>query len=124
MATISAQVLTSHPAIRRALHQQGVGGRAKVLRNRMIRRMVALCLFVIVLSVIQVWTRMQVLELRYAMTGMQKQVDTLQQQLSRLDHVMAALKAPERLERIAKEELGMQQPTTGQVVFIRESTQP
>lgn len=105
-----------------ALTQQGVGGRAQALRNRMIRRVVALVVLALSLSIVQVWSRMQVLQMRYAMTGMQKRVEDLRQQINRMELAVTALKAPDRLERVAREQLGLQVPTAGQVIFVREQT--
>lgn len=122
MRAITAETFAGPSMVRRVLHQQGVGGRAKALRNRMIRRAVGLLLLAMVLSIVHVWSRMKVLELRYAMTSLQKQTTELQQRINRTELVVAALKAPERLERVAKEELGMQLPAVGQVVFVQESS--
>ena len=118
--TSATQTMPMTATVGRALHQQGVGGRSKALRNRMIRRVVALCALALVLSMAQVWSRVQGLQLRYDMTGLQKRAADLQQQLNRLQMTVAALKAPDRLERVAKETLGLQLPAPGQIVFVRE----
>lgn len=120
MGVATTQALATGSPIGRALTQQGVGGRAQALRNRMIRRVVALVVLALSLSIVQVWSRMQVLQMRYAMTGMQKRVEDLQQQINRMELAVTALKAPDRLERVAREQLGLQVPTPGQVIFVRE----
>lgn len=103
-----------------ALYQQDVGGRSKILRNKMIVRVVGLCMLLCVFALAFVWSRMQVLQLRYELTGAQKNVEDVQQQINRMELAVAALKAPERLEKIGKEELGLKLPDPGQIVFVQE----
>lgn len=106
--------------VSKTLHRQDIGGRSKVLRNKTILRVVGLCMLLCVFALTFVWSRMQVLQLRYALTGAQKNVEDIQQQVNRMELAVAALKAPERLERVGKEELGLKLPDPGQIVFVQE----
>ncbi|MBI4367233.1 MAG: cell division protein FtsL, partial [Deltaproteobacteria bacterium] len=87
-----------------------------------IARLAGVCLLAVVFSVIQVWSRIKVLDLRYALTEVQKRIDQMEQQRHRLDLRIAAMTEPERLERVGREVLGLQQPAPGQIVFVREVT--
>lgn len=116
------ETLLAVPAMRRVLVQQGVGGRARGLRNRMLRRVLGLLALVVGLGMIHVWSRMQVLTLRYRLTGAQARVEQLRQQVNRLELQAAAQLAPDRLEQVAKTVLGLQLPLPGQVVIVQEGS--
>lgn len=114
------QTLSMTSTAGRLLQQQGVGQRARTLRNRMIRRAIGLVALALGLSLVHVWTRITVLELRYAMTDIARRVEGLKKEIGRAELAVTALKAPERLEAIAKDQLGLQPPGPGQVIFVQE----
>jgi len=62
-----------------------------------------------------VWTRLKAIELGYRLSKASKQHAKLLEINRRLRIEVALLKSPDRIARIASEELGMQQPRPGQV---------
>ena len=80
--------------------------------------MVVMVLLTIV-SVIHVWSRAKVIELNLQFTGIGNQLKEQQQEQNRLRLEVASLKAPARIEALAKGELGMALPADQQVVVVK-----
>jgi cell division protein FtsL len=70
-------------------------------------------------SVFHVWSRVRVVDLNLQIGEMKREMKEQQQEQSRLKLEVASLKAPNRIEALAKGELGMTLPTEQQVVVIK-----
>jgi len=70
-------------------------------------------------SVFHVWSRVEVIDLNLKITESVRFFKEEQQENKRLKVEVASLKAPARIEALAKGELGMALPTDQQVVLVK-----
>ncbi|WP_224984550.1 cell division protein FtsL [Geomonas agri] len=70
-------------------------------------------------SIFHVWSRVEVINLNLKIGEANKQFRDQQQENKRLKVEVASLKAPARIEALAKGELGMALPTDQQVVLVK-----
>jgi cell division protein FtsL len=70
-------------------------------------------------SVFHVWSRVEVIDLNLKISESSRLFKEEQQENKRLKVEVASLKAPARIETLAKGELGMALPTDQQVVLVR-----
>jgi cell division protein FtsL len=70
-------------------------------------------------SVFHVWSRVKVIDLNLQISDLNRQMKDAQQEYNRLNLEVASLKAPARIEALAKGELGMGLPTDQQVVVVK-----
>jgi cell division protein FtsL len=70
-------------------------------------------------SVFHVWSRVEVIDLNLRISESARLFKEEQQENKRLKVEVASLKAPARIEALAKGELGMALPTDQQVVLVR-----
>jgi cell division protein FtsL len=96
-----------------------------LVRERDRRRLRDLLKVVLVLTPIALaltgftWIHLQVLDAGYRIDRLEHTLHDLERQESRLRLEAAYLSNPERIERRAREELGMRPPTVDQLVFVR-----
>jgi cell division protein FtsL len=72
-----------------------------------------------VVSVFHVWSRVKLVDLNLQVGELRRELKEQQQEQGRLRLEAASLKAPTRIEALAKGELGMTLPTEQQVVVIK-----
>ncbi len=85
-------------------------------------RLLPLLAFIATICVIAlffVWSRLQVIHLEYDISSLEERLRGVQQQSQRLRLEAASLRNPSRLERIARNELGLRAPAPEQVVLVR-----
>lgn len=70
-------------------------------------------------SIFHVWSRVEVIDLNLKISEAARQFKDEQQENKRLKVEVASLKAPARIEALAKGELGMTLPTDQQVVLVK-----
>ncbi len=100
-----------------------MGTRERAMRSRLLKRVIGLMLLATVLSIVHVWSRVQVLNVRYAITDVQQRVERLSKTVAHVESLVESLQSAERLTRVAREELGLSTPTAGQVVIVRTPEQ-
>ncbi|HKK01527.1 MAG TPA: cell division protein FtsL [Desulfuromonadales bacterium] len=71
------------------------------------------------LSLFFVWSRIQVINLEYNISSLEEQLRTAQHQSRQLRLEAASLRSPARIEKIARQELGLQLPTPEQIVTVK-----
>jgi cell division protein FtsL len=81
-------------------------------------RAVAVALLVVLPAAFYVYERAQVARTGYLILQLQQEVNALQTQRDRLEATAAALKTPERIERLATAELGMVPPRQQQMAAL------
>ena len=69
-------------------------------------------------SLFFVWSRVQVTGLEYEMSQLQSTLRDLRQEKSNLRLEAASLRSPERIERVARQELHLRLPTADQVITV------
>ena len=79
-----------------------------------------ICMFIFTMvSVFHVWSRFKLVDLNLQISEISRQLSEAGQEQKRLKLEAASLKAPARIEAIAKNELEMDLPTVLQVVHVR-----
>jgi len=80
--------------------------------------MICMIVFTVV-SVFHVWSRFKIVDLNLKMSEISRQLKEADQEQKGLTLEAASLKAPARIEAIAKNELGMALPTEQQIIHVR-----
>lgn len=80
--------------------------------------MICMVVFTIV-SVFHVWSRFKLVDLNLEISEISRQLNEAGQEQKRLRLESASLKAPARIEAIARNELGMALPTEQQVIHVQ-----
>lgn len=83
------------------------------------RYLIAVMVLLTGVSVFHVWSRVEVIEQNLKISDASRQYKEEQQENQRLKVEVASLKAPGRIEALAKGQLGMALPTDQQVVVVR-----
>ena len=66
----------------------------------------------------QVWTRLQVVEMGYALSATRQVVRELEEEHQKLEMEWTALTSPARLTEMAYRRLGLERPPPGQVLVL------
>jgi cell division protein FtsL len=80
--------------------------------------MICMIVFTIV-SVFHVWSRFKLVDLNLEISEISRQLSESGQEQKRLKLEAASLQAPDRIEAIAKNELGLALPTEQQVIHVK-----
>lgn len=105
----------------KVVQRQGTGFRQIALHQRLVGRVLLFACAVVACGLFYVWSRVQVVQLRYSMSEAQKQVTKGKEEIQRLETEITRLKSPQRLEVFAKDGLHMVLPTSQNSVIVRES---
>ena|SRR3989338_5180984 len=109
---------TSSIAVSSAVRQQHVGTKSVALRNRYIRNVATILMVGAILMLAFVWTRVRVIQFGYEVTKLHRDVADLDQERARIQARISALKSPERLERVARENFHMRLPLGSELVYV------
>ena len=96
-------------------------GGAELVSHRIdIFKYLMICMILLtIVSVFHVWSRFRLVELNLQITESSRQLKEVEQEQKRLKLEAASLKAPARIETIAKSELGMALPNEQQVIHVK-----
>ncbi|MCP3677581.1 MAG: cell division protein FtsL [Deltaproteobacteria bacterium] len=114
----------SHPASRRfsatdALHFQRVrAGKIVDVTHFLVITIIAAVMIIAVLST-HLWSRLAVVNLSYEISALNRQRTVLKEDSKRLRLNLLALKSPKRIERIARDDLGLAYPSGKQILYVR-----
>ena len=86
-------------------------------RPRLTPLFVAIAL-VSLLSLLFVWSRIQAINFEYEISSLQSQIRSGQDEVKRLRIEAAHLSSDFRIEKLARERLGLQLPAPGQVIRV------
>ncbi len=84
-------------------------------------RVVSLLIFapvIMVAALFFVWSRIEAVNLEYSISSHESRLRQLAQESQRLRLEVASLRNPLRIERMAKNELGLRLPTPEQVIIV------
>jgi cell division protein FtsL len=99
---------------------RALGGMAVTSHRIDIFKYLMICMIVFtIVSVFHVWSRFKLVDLNLEISEISRQLDDVGQEQKRLKLEAASLKAPSRIEAIAKNELGMALPTEQQVIHVK-----
>ncbi|MCG6919331.1 MAG: cell division protein FtsL [Deltaproteobacteria bacterium] len=88
-------------------------------RRRRLTTAIAIFVWLLLSGFGYVWCRVQVVELGYQLSDSHQLHSRLMNDNKKLHLELARLKAPERVQRIAIEQLGLKQPTKDQIVVLQ-----
>lgn len=91
----------------------------QAMRRWLVRRTVALGLVLVGLCIVQVWLRLQVVDIGYQLSAARQMQQRLEQQHRELDLELAMLRDRSHLAELVSTRLGMHEPDKGQVVELR-----
>lgn len=96
-------------------------GGLEIAPNRVdvFKYVVACTIVFMVVSVFHVWSRFKLVELNLEISEISRQLSDAGQEHKRLKLEATSLKAPARVEAIAKNELNMALPTDQQVIHVK-----
>jgi len=70
------------------------------------------------LALFFVWSRLQVMNLEYEIASLGNQMAQLQREEQTLRIEVASLENPSRIERLARQKLGLQRPSAAQIKLV------
>ncbi len=85
-------------------------------------RLLSLMIFIVLvfgISLFFVWSRIQVFEFEYAISSLETELRESEQENRQLRLEAASLRNPSRIERLARNELGLRLPTPSQIITVR-----
>lgn len=89
------------------------------MSNRLVRPLLVMGLLAFVLG--YVWERVDIVRVGYKAEQLKTQKIKLERERDELSVKLAALSAPDRVAKVAREKLGMVQPQQGQIVVVRRA---
>lgn len=107
----------------KVVERQGVASRQVAQHHRLVGRVTFFVCAVLVFGLFYAWSRVQVVQLRYAMSEIQKEVGQKKTEIQKLETEITRLKSPQRLEVFAKEGLHMVLPSSQNMVIVKEGVQ-
>jgi cell division protein FtsB len=91
----------------------------QAMRRWLVRRTITLGLVLVALCMVQVWLRLQVVDIGYQLSAARQMQERLEQQRRELEVELAMLRDRAHLAALAQKRLGMRDPEKGQVVELR-----
>lgn len=86
-------------------------------------RLLPLLMFIFLLAIIAlffVWSRIQVINFEYGISSLEGDLRAQRQQNQQLRLESASLRSPSRIERIARQKLGLHTPSAQQVIMVKK----
>ncbi len=75
-------------------------------------------ILVALLSLVFVWSRLQAINLEYEISRLEGQIRSGNEELKRLKLETAHLSSHQRIERLARQKLGLRPPAPGQIIRV------
>ena len=91
----------------------------QAMRRWLVRRTIAMGLVLVALCMVQVWVRLQVVDVGYQLSAARQMQQRLEQQHRELEVELAMLRDRTHLAELASKRLGMHEPDKGRVVELR-----
>lgn len=88
------------------------------LQRPQLAPIIAAIIFVSLLSLLFVWSRIHAINLEYDISSLERQLRLGHQQIKQLKLETAYLSRDTRIESLARKELGLRTPTSGQIIRI------
>ncbi len=92
-----------------------------MVRRRYSRKEIAAAAGCVLLAVatltFYIWHQAAVIQIGYETSGLEEKISGLKEDIKKLETDRAALLAPDRVDRIAREELHLVEPASGQIIY-------
>ncbi|MEW5900244.1 MAG: hypothetical protein AB1715_02145 [Acidobacteriota bacterium] len=89
----------------------------KKLQKKEVAAAAACLLLTVATLTFYIWHQAALVNLGFETSKLEERIALLNEVIKELETAKAALLAPERVERIAREELGLVEPTAAQVIY-------
>ena len=81
-------------------------------------RIAAACTVIIIFSLsIYIWHQTESISIGYTTSGLEEEVLRLEKEIEQLETIRSSLLSLDRVERIAREELGLKNPKDNQIIW-------
>ncbi|MFH1653297.1 MAG: cell division protein FtsL [Pseudomonadota bacterium] len=101
-----------------SVKRQQPASREVAMRNKSLLNGLLILLIVVVFALTYVWTRIKVIQLSYDVTRLQGEINRFEQEELKFESEVARLKAPGRLDQIARSYFGMRPPAGDEMMFV------
>ena len=98
--------------------EKAADAEARKVERRLLAAIGLGLLVVVAMALLLVWVRLQTVDTGYALSAARRLTHRLEQEQRELEMEIATLTSPLRLERVARERLGMGSPGPGQIVNV------
>ena len=98
--------------------EKAADAEARKVERRLLAAIGLGLLVVVAMALLLVWVRLQTVDTGYALSAARRLTHRLEQEQRELEMEIATLTSPLRLERVARERLGMGPPGPGQIVNV------
>lgn len=119
----SAPVYSPWAAGSGLVKKQKVVTKDDLFRTRLLFKIIFVLAFAAILSLVYIWTRVQIVEFGYQINDLNRHSQQLTEENKRLKVEVATLSSPKRLQKLATEKIGMKLPDESQIRPI-EATLP
>ena len=112
------RVMTTYSLGAQSVRKQSAFTKLDFLKTKLVLKLSVLGAFIVFLSLFYIWSRVQVVQLGYEINEIRHEQSLLLDQNKKLGMELAVLKSPERLRRIAQDQLGMSLPETQRLMTV------
>jgi cell division protein FtsL len=105
-------------AVATGLRSSGTLTRQRVNQGRVLLPTMVIVVMLVGASLFYVWCRLQAVHLAYPQTRTALKIQELEKENEELRGEAARLKSPERIERLAREQLGLSYPSPEQIRIL------
>ena len=99
---------------------QDIGSKSQLIRNKLIKKIVILAIVLIASALFCVWSRVQIVQLGYEVSNLERQNTELTKQENHLRLEVERLKSPGRLQKVAGSILRMRAPKDKDIVLVKK----
>jgi cell division protein FtsL len=110
--------MTTAESVATGLRSSGTVTRQRVDQGMVLLPTVMIVVMLVGASLFYVWCRLQAVHLAYPQTRTAVKIQGLEKENEELRGQVAQLKSPERIERVAREQLGLSYPSPDQIRIL------
>jgi cell division protein FtsL len=94
-------------------------GSAPIIHRAHLTPLIGVMLALVLISVFFVWSRQQVLNLQYDIASIESTIRSARQEATNLQVEVTMLRQPQRIETLARNDLGLVMPDPRKIIVIR-----
>lgn len=113
-----SRIITSFVPSAEIIRRQKAFTKEDFAKTRLLYRILILIAFMAILSLFYIWSRVQIVHYGYEINKLQSRQSELYEINKKLNVEVATLKAPQRIEKVAREDLKMETPRPDQLQLI------
>lgn len=110
------RIVAGYPIGSRSLKRQDAYTKIDWIKKQLLLKLLILGVFIVILSLIYIWSRVQVVAVGYAINDLKQEQFVLKNDNKKLQMELALLKSPERLKSLVGTRLNMALPTQDRII--------